>query len=212
MNLASAFEGIEAATIGHFRSDGFMSPEIQSITEGIRICGPAMTVRAPSDDGTALIHAVSKAVAGQIIVVDRCGDGQHACWGAVMTVAAQSRGVIGAVIDGYVTDRSFIREVNFPLWCRGFSPKTTKIRSGIGSIGETISCGDVEISPNDLILADENGVVVINPTEAAEIARTAQAIQDGEPAIIAKLRNGKTLAEITSPPELSNTAHHMPPL
>ena len=105
---------VETATLGHFLSDGFMVPAIQSVSSGIRIAGPALTVRLPGDDGMALVEALSIAEPGQIVVVDRCGDLRHACWGAVTTNAAIARGVKGAIIDGFITDLSAIRELGFP--------------------------------------------------------------------------------------------------
>ncbi|MEE4239350.1 MAG: RraA family protein, partial [Anderseniella sp.] len=100
--------GVETATLGHFLETGFMAPSIQALFPDRRIFGPALTLRMQGDDGAALVDALSVAEPGQVIVVDRGGDLRHACWGAVTTCAAQARGVVGAVIDGFVTDRSAI--------------------------------------------------------------------------------------------------------
>lgn len=193
---------IETATVGHIRSSGFMRPNIRSVLGDVRICGPALTVMAPSDDGTALVHALSNAQEGQILVVDRGNDERHACWGAVLTAAAQSRGVLGAIIDGFVTDLSDIKKANFPVWCRGLSPLTTKIRGEGGHYGQPVSCGGVAVSKDDIILADENGVVVLKPSQARQIIDKALEIQSAEPDIIAQLRAGKKLSDLTNPPDL----------
>ncbi|MEM8852188.1 MAG: RraA family protein [Pseudomonadota bacterium] len=192
---------IETATLGHFLTHGFMTPDIQGVLPGTRIFGPAFTVRLPGDDGTALIHALSMANPGDVLVVDRCGDRQHACWGAVLSAAALSRGVAGVVIDGFITDLTAIMAGGPPVWCRGRSAITTKIRGG-GEIKVPIVCGGVAVNPGDIVLADENGVVVIAPSDANEFAEKARIMQAAEPHTIARLHAGETLAEITNPPAL----------
>jgi 4-hydroxy-4-methyl-2-oxoglutarate aldolase len=91
---------IETATLGHFLEQGFMAPAVQALIPGARVFGPALTVWLPGSDGTALVHALSVARRGDVIIVDRCGDTRHACWGAVLSAAAAARGVAGSVIDG----------------------------------------------------------------------------------------------------------------
>jgi regulator of RNase E activity RraA len=186
---------VETATIGHIRSDGFMVPDIQCLTEGIRIAGPALTVSLPGDDGTALVRAVSAAKPGQILVIERPGDDRHACWGAVMTAAAQAAGIVGVVLDGYVTDLAAIRASGLPVWCRGRSPLTTKNRGG-GTMGGEIRCGGATVRTGDLVLADENGVYAAAPDAALAAAREALVIQAREPAIIARLEAGETMAVV----------------
>jgi 4-hydroxy-4-methyl-2-oxoglutarate aldolase len=202
----SLLANVETATIGHFLDDGFMVPAIQCLVEGVRICGPALTASLPGDDGAALSRAVSRAQPGDVLVVDRQGDDRHACWGAVMTAAAQAAGIVGVVIDGFVTDVGAIRAAGLPVWCRGRSPLTTKIRDG-GTVGGAIRCGGAAVRPGDLVLADENGVLVLGPRGAAEVAHRALALQAAEPAVIARLQAGETLAEING----VGASDHAPP-
>jgi 4-hydroxy-4-methyl-2-oxoglutarate aldolase len=190
---------VETATIGHFRSDGFMVPQVQCLIDGVRIAGRAHTVSLPGDDGSALSRAVSEAQPGDILVIERLDDDRHACWGAVMTAAACAAGIVGVVVDGYITDVGAIRAAGLPVWCRGRSPLTTKIRGG-GTVGSEILCAGVQVRPGDIVLADENGVYIASPHEALAAAREALVIQAREPGIIARLGAGETLAAIYSPP------------
>ncbi|HIF76543.1 MAG TPA: RraA family protein [Sulfitobacter sp.] len=188
---------IETATLGHFLETGFMAPSLQGLLPGRRVFGPALTVRIQGDDGAMLTDALSAAKPGQVIVIDRCGDLRHACWGAVTTAAAKARGVVGAVIDGFVTDRSAIEHEDFPVWCRGRSPITPKpLRLG-GDFNVTVGCGGVSVRPGDMILADENGVVVLDKKQAANHAARARKMQEDEVGILERLRAGETLADIT---------------
>ncbi|ACL62849.1 RraA family protein [Methylobacterium nodulans] len=186
---------VETATIGHVLSHGFMDPAIQGLGGEARICGPAVTVALPPEGGAALAWAVSTARRGDVLVVDRQGDACHACWGAVMTEAALAVGLAGIVIDGPVTDAAAIRASGLPVWCRGRSPLTIKRRPG-GRVGGTIRCGGVTVRTGDLVLADENGVLVLDPERAFALAEEALTLQEGEPAFIARLRRGERLADL----------------
>lgn len=197
MTLQLDLSDVETATLGHFLETGFMAPSVQALLPDRRIFGPALTVRLHGDDGSALVDALSSAEPGQIIVVDRCGDMRHACWGAVTTCAAQARGVLGAVIDGFITDRSAITTAGFPVWCRGRSPVTTKPRGVGGEINVPINCGGANVRPGDIVLADESGVAVLDPAQAAAHAARALQIQEAEIGILERLRAGETLAAIT---------------
>ncbi|QEL24930.1 RraA family protein [Bosea sp. F3-2] len=194
--LVMRLRDVETATIGHILTEGFMSPTIQCAGDAPRICGPAFTVSLPPDDGAALSCAVVQARPGDILIVDRQGDDQHACWGAVMTAAAQAAGLAGVVIDGFVTDIAAIRASGLPVWCRGRSPLTTKLHGRGGSIGVAVTCGGVRVMPGDLVLADENGVCVIEVSAAAALAERALAMQAAEPEIIARIRVGERIDEI----------------
>lgn len=189
---------IETATLGHFLETGFMAPSIQAVMPEARIFGPALTVRMQGDDGAPLVEALSEARPGQVIVIDRCGDLRHACWGAVTTAAAQARGLAGTIIDGFMTDRSAILAAGYPVWCRGRSPVTTKPRGLGGDVNVTVNCGGVALRPGDLVLADESGVVVLDPAKAAAHVERARQMQSDEVSILARLKEGETLAQIAN--------------
>lgn len=134
-------EQVETATVGHFLHSGFMDRELRAVLPEKRIGGTAVTVRLPHADST-ILHYLTKLVRpGDFIVVDRCGDNKHACWGGVVTHSMKLGGIVGAVIDGPATDFSEIRRVDLPMWCRGPSPITTKILGLEGAINVPVSVG-----------------------------------------------------------------------
>jgi 4-hydroxy-4-methyl-2-oxoglutarate aldolase len=109
-------------------------------------------------------------------VIERQGDHRHACWGGGVTRAARNAGLAGAVIDGPCTDPGEIGRLGFPLWCRGVSAITTRLNDVGGRFNMPVSCGGVAVSPGDLVLADESGVLVLPRDEAESIAQRAIAL------------------------------------
>jgi len=187
----------EPATIGHFRDWGFMDPAIRAMQADVRIAGPAVTVHQPGVDGTIIGYALGQLRPGDVLVVDRCGDTRHAGFGGVVAYAAKTAGVAGVIIDGVVADIGEIRQYGIPVWCRGLSAVTTK-RIGLGgTFCATVSCGGVAVRAGDVIIADECGVVVLDPADAEAAADRAIAMQDAEVKTRARLDAGEKLPDIS---------------
>jgi regulator of RNase E activity RraA len=192
---------VETATLGHILSEGFMAPAVQLLHDaGQRICGRALTVATAGDDGSAIARAIAVARPGDILVIARDGDDRHACWGAVLTAAAQGAGIAGVVVDGLITDAGAIRASGLPVWCRGRSPLTTKPGRSGGSVNATIRCAGAVVRAGDLILADENGVCVLAPEDAPRLAREALRMQAAEPDMIARLAAGEPVKQVLGLP------------
>jgi len=187
---------VETATLGHMIDQGFMTPLMQCATSERRCCGPALTVSLPEDDGYSLPLALLQAKPGDVLVIERLNDNRHACWGAVMTEAALQAGISAVILDGYITDISAIRDAGLAVWCKGRSPVTTKSGKKGGSVNQSINCDGVSVQPGDIILADENGVVVVAPEKVEILADQALDIQAKEQPIIERIRNGESLADI----------------
>ena len=157
----------------------------------------AVTVRIPGADCALLHHALGYVQEGDVLVIDRCGDDRHACWGGSLTVAAKARGVAGAVIDGRATDFGDIRRMDLPLWCRGPSPITTRLLAHGGALNVPVAVGGVVVNPGDAVLADENGIVVFPPEEAQVWVEYAVTEQAEEVPFNEALRSGERLGALS---------------
>lgn len=190
---------VEPATIGHYLTTGFMHPRIKSVLEGVHIVGQALTVSISADDSVMVHKAVSMVQEGEIIVIDRLGDGVHACVGEMVVYAAKERKAAGIIIDGPSTDVQAMRELGVPVFSTGFSPITTKLRGHSGEINTTIHCGGVVVKPGDLIIADDNGVLVIpkNFPDLDELLLKAETGEKREAELKKKIDNGETLSSLT---------------
>ena len=187
----------EPATIGHFRNWGFMDPAIRAMQADVRVAGPAVTVRAPGVDGTIVGYALGQVRRGDVLVIDRCGDHRHAAFGGLVAYACKVAGLAGVIIDGVATDIGEVRKYGVPLWCRGLSPVTTKRIGLAGEFCVPVSCGGVDVRPGDVIIADECGIVVLDPKEAEAAADRAIGMQDAEGKSRARLDAGERLPDIS---------------
>ncbi len=103
----------------------------------------------------------------------------------------------GGIVDGPATDVDEIEELRFPLYSRGLSAITTKLLGLGGEINTVVQCGSVAVEPGDLIVADRNGIVVLKPNEAEEVAAKALAMQEAEKSFAQELRDGKSLSSLS---------------
>lgn len=200
--IIKLLERAETGTIGHFFHSGFVDRGIAAILPEARVAGTAITVRTPHADST-IIHYVSKLIRpGDFLVVERCGDLRHACFGGAVGHAMKIVGLKGAAIDGPATDINELKRIGLPIWCRGGSSITTKLMGLDGAVNVPVTVGGQVIHPGDAILADESGVIVLDPQEAEAIAREAIADQEGEQLLLERLRKGEYLPDISGATEL----------
>ncbi|MDF2813623.1 MAG: RraA family protein, partial [Microvirga sp.] len=104
--LVALLEKVETATVGHFLHSGFVDRELRAVLPEKRVAGTAVTIRLPHADSTALHYLTKFVRPGDIVVVERCGDTRHACWGGVITHAMKIAGVKAGIVDGPATDFS----------------------------------------------------------------------------------------------------------
>lgn len=187
---------LETASLGHFRNDGFPDNGIKPLKQGMKAVGTAYTVSIPAQDSTLLHHALSGVRPGDFLVIDRCGDYRHACWGGGVTLAAKLAGATGAIIDGACTDPLEIQSLDFPIWCRGISPLTTRLADLGGSMNRPVTIGGVIIHPGDAIIADESGIAVLPAADAGMLIERGLALQNRASLGLARIQAGESLGDI----------------
>ncbi|MBK9083685.1 MAG: RraA family protein [Rhizobiales bacterium] len=190
-------ERVETATVGHFKHSGFVDRHIRAVLPAKRVAGTAVTLRIPHADSTLLHYLTAHVRPGDVVVIDRCHDDKHACWGGVITHCMKNAGVKAGVIDGPATDISEVHKVDMPLWCRGASPITTKILGLEGALNVPVSVGGQTVHPGDAVLCDESGVLVLRPDEAEAVAARAIEMQEREIVLLERLRKGEKLPDIS---------------
>jgi 4-hydroxy-4-methyl-2-oxoglutarate aldolase len=176
---------------------GALPAAIKPLAPEVRLCGPAFPVKSPPGDNLWLHHAIYAAGEGDVLVIDVGSGREFGYWGEVMAVAAQSRGIAGIVVNGGVRDVQKLLALRFPVFCTTPSIRgTVKNVGGEGSLGQSITIGDVSIAHGDLVLGDCDGVVVLPSAHAAEIVDTGERRDAEEEAIFRRLRSGETTLQI----------------
>lgn len=174
---------------------GAMSRDIKPITRGMKVCGPAFTVRAQAGDNVMILKAIKEAKPGDVIVVDcgRCGESGP--FGELTAAECHTKGLGGFVTTGSVRDSAEITAMGFPVFSSGLSIVGT-VKESLGLINHPISAGGVIVNPGDVILGDDDGIVVIPREKAAEALESSDARVAKEAATLEKIRAGGSIFDI----------------
>jgi 4-hydroxy-4-methyl-2-oxoglutarate aldolase len=169
---------------------GLLGPEIRPIQHGARIAGSAVTVEsAPGDN--LMVHAAIEALdEGDVLVVALTAPGLHGMVGDLLAASMRAHGCIGLVIDSGVRDSAELEDMGFPVWSRGiFSAGTAKATPG--SVNVPVVCAGTPVSPGDVIVADDDGVVVVPREEAVAALEATRQRLDKESATRTRLEAGE---------------------
>jgi len=174
---------------------GAMDCSIKPIKPGSKICGRAVTVKTHLGDNLMLHKALAMAEAGDIIVADTGMCTEAASWGDIMSVQAKYKGVSGLVLNGSVRDVAEIRAMDFPVYCAGVSIKGL-MKDSLGTVNHPICCGSVTVYPGDIVVADDDGVVVIPLGSAEETIIKARQREEREADMIRSIRSGERMYDM----------------
>ena len=174
---------------------GTMLGFIKPIYPGMKLFGSALTVDCPPGDNLTIHAAVERARPGDVLVVDFKGFSECGPFGDVLATACRAKGIKGLIIDGCVRDGPVLREMGFPVLARGLNMKAAS-KKICGSIGIPISCAGVAVSPGDIVVADDDGVVVVPIARAEAVIAAALDRESKEEVLKDQLRGGRTTIEL----------------
>ncbi|MBM3926787.1 MAG: RraA family protein [SAR202 cluster bacterium] len=194
--LIEAYKKIAPASLGHALDSG-MDSAIRAIWKPVKLVGPALTVQAYPQVDSAVAKALDIARPGDVLVMNRGGDTRIANWGEFAAIGAMEAGVIGLVSDGAVTDQTALAALKFPTFARGTSAVTIK-RHGVdeGAVNVPVHVGGVVVSPGDLVIADDDGVVVASSKDAARLLKFCQEMEKREVWMRQELPKGRKLTDL----------------
>jgi regulator of RNase E activity RraA len=172
--LLELFEGLPASNISDNMS---RMPGTAGLNPyhrpGVQLRGLAFTVRVRSGDNLMIHRALQLARPGDVLVIDGEGCTDRALIGEIMKNVAQSRGIVGAVIDGAIRDVAAFRRDGFPCYARAVCHRGP-YKDGPGEINVQVTVGGMIVNPGDLIIGDDDGVVAIPPKEARAVAEATR--------------------------------------
>ncbi|MFD7070072.1 RraA family protein [Streptomyces sp. NPDC059913] len=175
MNDANEFTDISPTTLADLLGRGqVMDIGIRPLwTPSPRVAGPAFTVRCPPGDNLMLHAAIHRAEPGSVIVVES-GDVDFALAGGNMCAVAQRRGIAAFVADGVIRDLAEVRAMGFPVFARGVIP-IPGTKKAVEPLNHPVRCGGVDVAAGDIVVADEEGVVVVPRSGAGQVLLDARA-------------------------------------
>jgi RraA family protein len=189
--LVAAFSEFETPMISDRMNRLYtMCTAIRTLTApGLRVLGPACTVRVFPGDNLMVHKSLDIAAPNDILVIDAGGSAMNAVLGDLVTTKARHRKIAGFVVDGYVRDIPGILALDFPVFARGVTP-IGPLHRGPGEINFPVQCGGIVVCPGDIIVGDANGVVVIPLDAAAVLLERLRAQRAKEASYLAAVARG----------------------
>ena len=178
--LLDAFAGLPAAAIGDARERlGVVASRVRSMWPGAHIAGRALPVLCRPGDNRGIHQALAVAEPGDVLVVDGGGDPSRALIGELIAHRALNLGVRGMIIDGAVRDVGALADAGFPVWAVGTSP-AGPYKNGPCRVGEDVAVGGVAVHRGDIVVADDDGAIVVPLAEARRTLIGARAVLEDE--------------------------------
>ncbi|MCS3507042.1 RraA family protein [Achromobacter sp. JUb104] len=162
---------------------------LRPMHDGTVLAGPALTVRTRPGDNLLVHKALELAQPGDVVVVDAGGDLTNAIIGEIMTTYAQTRGLAGIVINGAIRDCGAIRRGSLPVYAAGVTHRGP-YKDGPGEINTVIALDGMTITPGDLILGDEDGLLCVPYEQVDAIYAAATAKMEVEARMMAQIAAG----------------------
>jgi len=185
-------------------SDGLDRLKIKGAPHGIgplwdscpKIVGPAATLKlvpvgqAEESPVLGTLEAVKRGRPGDVLVIDQAGRMDVNSYGGVAGFTTRHFGLVGCVIDGVTRDIDEYKQLNLPVYGKGFIQQSIRNRCACAGYAIEVQLGGVPVRPGDLVMADENGVCVVPKARMAEVLEFAKLFKSIEDTVVEAVRGG----------------------
>jgi 4-hydroxy-4-methyl-2-oxoglutarate aldolase len=169
---------------------GLMRPYMRPIYPAARLAASAVTVLSQPGDNLMIHAAIEVCRPGDVLVVATTSESTDGMFGELLATSCQAYGIAGLIIDAGVRDVADLTGMDFPVWAKAISAQGT-VKASPGSVNVEIVCAGAVVHPGDVIVADQDGVVVVKRAAAEEVARLGAARIEKEQTSRKRLRAGE---------------------
>jgi 4-hydroxy-4-methyl-2-oxoglutarate aldolase len=169
---------------------GLMRPYMRPIYLTARLAAPAITVSCHPGDNMMIHAALEVCTPGDVLVVAPIAESTDGMFGELLATSCQAHGVVGLIIDAGVRDCAELTDMNFPVWSKAISAQGT-VKATAGSVNIDIVCAGALVHPGDVVVADQDGVVVVSREHAPEVAKLSEQRRTNEARARERLRAGE---------------------
>lgn len=205
--LIEGFRLVEASSVADAMEQlyggqrAYMSHQMRPLFT-TKFAGPAVTVLMKKEEhkdgppaSSGMLNAIDAAPAGSVYVMVMPDGADIAGIGGLMVTAMKFRGLAGAVVDAAIRDVPQIKKLQFPVFSLGVSPATSVNHYRFVGMNVPVTCAGVQVNPNDIIVADEDGVAVVPRAKAAEVLKRAQELDNTEHSMYPFIEKFKSIKE-----------------